>query len=189
MRRQAVRCHGRKTDGSPCPNWAMAGQLVCSAHGGRSPQAKLAAQRRLAEGRAARTLADLGEPPPPVTDAVTALEALAGEAVALTAVLRRAVSELEQLRYSAVPGAGGEQLRGELQAYLSALGRAESICGRIASLGLDERRVRVEEAQMAALLSALNRALARAALEPAIEVRVRELAAAEINALDTKETA
>ena len=37
-RRQARKCKGHKKDGSPCVNWAMTGQLVCHAHGGRAAQ-------------------------------------------------------------------------------------------------------------------------------------------------------
>ena len=40
-------CKARKTDGSPCPNWAMIGQLVCSAHGGRAAQSKAKAAERV----------------------------------------------------------------------------------------------------------------------------------------------
>ena len=41
-------CKGHKKDGSPCGNYALKGQLVCRMHGGASPQAKAAAERRLA---------------------------------------------------------------------------------------------------------------------------------------------
>jgi hypothetical protein len=41
-------CKGHKRDGSSCGNKAMKGQLVCRMHGGASPQAKAAAERRLA---------------------------------------------------------------------------------------------------------------------------------------------
>lgn len=49
--RQRVRCKANaKNNGEPdrCPNYAMAGQLVCGQHGGKSPQARMAATVRLA---------------------------------------------------------------------------------------------------------------------------------------------
>jgi hypothetical protein len=48
--RPAIPCKARRsTDGQPCRNYAMHGQRVCHAHGGRAPQARLAALCRLDE--------------------------------------------------------------------------------------------------------------------------------------------
>jgi hypothetical protein len=59
---QARKCSGHKTNGDPCPNWAMRGQEVCHAHGGRAPQAKAAAEERIAIAQAvARFALDLTE--------------------------------------------------------------------------------------------------------------------------------
>ena len=106
----------------------MLGQHVCRMHGGKSPQA-LRKPGALAEQAARRVLSDLGAEAPPVVDALDALERLAGEAVRLVDVLRGMVSDLEEVRYRGGPGSGTEQLRGELGAFLSALGRAESDLG------------------------------------------------------------
>lgn len=43
------RCGRRRRDGKPCRGWAMTGSLTCRMHGGSSPQARRAAQVRLAE--------------------------------------------------------------------------------------------------------------------------------------------
>ena len=52
--RPAIKCHAHKTNGEPCPNFAMHAQAVCHAHGGRSQQALAAAQVRIAQAAYAR---------------------------------------------------------------------------------------------------------------------------------------
>lgn len=46
-------CGARKRNGEPCGAVPMKGQRRCGRHGGKSPQAKKAAERRLAEQKAA----------------------------------------------------------------------------------------------------------------------------------------
>ena len=53
-------CKAHKTNGEQCPNWAMRGQLVCHAHGGKSPQAKKAAALRLVEQEARSIMVTYG---------------------------------------------------------------------------------------------------------------------------------
>ena len=53
----AKRCgaHSSQT-GKPCGQWAIRGGTVCRTHGGRAPQVKAAAERRLADLRPAAIL-------------------------------------------------------------------------------------------------------------------------------------
>lgn len=51
---QKTRCTGRKTNGEPCPNWAMHGQTICYTHGGAAKQNRRAATRNLTIARAQR---------------------------------------------------------------------------------------------------------------------------------------
>ena len=136
----------------------MRGAVRCRMHGGASGQSKRKAQQRLIEQQAARVLADLGEEIEPVTDPLSALEQVAGQAMALVDLLRGKVAELEQIGYPSSQGL--EQTRAELSLYLSALGRAESVVGRMLSLDLESRRLRLDEAKAALVVAALSRVLA-----------------------------
>ena len=77
-KRQARRCAARRTDGRPCGGYAVAGGTVCASHGGRAPQVKAAAARRVAEvaARAAyRRYSRYGDRP---VDVLAELEHLVG---------------------------------------------------------------------------------------------------------------
>jgi hypothetical protein len=176
------RCGAKTRSGGTCGHLAMLGQERCRMHGGASPQALRKASERLAAAEARRTLDDLGGRVDPIGDPFAALERLAGEAVALVDVLRGQVAALQAIRYQGGPGSGTEQLRGELQAYLSALGRAESILGRIASLDLDARRVRLQEAQAAIVIAAFAKVLDRIGLDSEAQRRARGMLALELGA-------
>jgi hypothetical protein len=183
-RREARRCTATaKATGQRCKRLASPGASVCVKHGAGAPQVKAAAARRLAEGKARAVLADL-EKAAPVVDPFAALEDLAGQTVALVSLLRGMVSDLEAVRYRGGPGSGTEQLRGELQAYLAALTRAESVLGRIVSLDLQGRRLRLAEAQVAAVVGALDTVLSHRdlGLDVGRQRRGRELLARQLGA-------
>jgi hypothetical protein len=139
-----------------------------------------AAERR-AEAQARRALAAL-EFSSPCEDPIGALLDLAGQAMALVDLLRPVVARLEEVSYKGGLGAGPEQVRGELQAYLAAMKRAESILGRIVSLDLESRRVAVSEAQATVMVTALAAVLTHSdlGLDPPRQQLARELLSAEL---------
>lgn len=144
-----------KSTGQRCTRPVARGALVCRFHGGKARQvAAKAAERVSLEGARAvvRTLAWQ-----PVDNPLTALSEVAGEIVALKDHLRDEVERLERIRFEDARGA--EQIRGELQAYQAALRDTVNVLGVIGKLNIDERLVRVTEAQAEMVMAAVDAAL------------------------------
>lgn len=162
-RRQARKCKGHKKDGAACPNWAMNGQLVCHAHGGRAPQNKAKAAGRIAEQQARKELARLDVPP--VDDPLTEMARIAGQVVAWKDVLAEKVNGLSSLRYQSTGEyGGGEQLRAEVELWERALDRCERFLSAMARMNIEERLARVTEKQAEQVSAALAAALAEMGL-------------------------
>jgi hypothetical protein len=137
--------HSSRT-GHRCRQRPMAGGTVCQTHGGRAPQVRAAAARRLVTERvtadAAAILAHEGVDP--LADPVEALARLASEAQAFKLALAARVNDLSSVRFMA-SGAGTEQLRSEVALYERALDRTARFLEMLAKLGYEDRRTRVLE--------------------------------------------
>jgi hypothetical protein len=110
----------------------MLGGRVCRFHGGSSPQARAAAERRLAEQAAESMLAPLmaSIEVKPITDPLQVLLDVTSEAVALKDFFSERVGELKSLRYSG-SAAMPEVVRGEVLLYERSLDRVgRSVVGR-----------------------------------------------------------
>lgn len=160
--RPMLKCSAKRRNGEACKAWAVAGMKVCRMHGGASPQAKAAAQRRLAEAAAVRAVeadaaADLAHAAlRPVKDPVELLAMLASEAAAWKDALAARVNALMSVRFTSEQGA--EQLRSEVALYERAMDRTAKLCESLAKLGLEDRRVRLDE-QTADLVAGVIRAI------------------------------
>ena len=172
--RQAVKCSGRRTDGKPCKAWAINGGTVCAAHGGRAPQVKARAARNVAEQKAQALLEGISDFEP-ITDPIAKLQHLAGRASRWLEVLEGVVADLHRIRYTTQ----AEQIDGRVVVFERAMDRTGKLLVDLARLNLDERSVRLQEAQVALVAEALGRALAESGLaadaQQAIRVRVAEL--------------
>ena len=173
------RCPATNQAGEQCRRTLGEGEVVCRYHGGATRAARAKAAERRAEANARRVLEAL-EFVEPCDDPIAALYDIAGQTMALVNALRSVVVRLEEVSYSGGVGAGQEQIRGELQAYLAALGRAESVNARIVSLDLEARRVRVSEHQADVMSAALLAVLAALGLDLATQERGRELLSVEL---------
>lgn len=147
-------CTARRSNGEPCRNRPMRGQDVCRNHGGASPQARAAAERRQLEGDARRALVELGVEP--VADPFSELLQLAGEVLAWRKATAALVNQLHDIRYQ---GGSGEQLRAEVQLYERATDRAAHVLNMIARLNIEERLVAISEQQRDMVVGAVKAAL------------------------------
>jgi hypothetical protein len=139
----------------------MKGMAVCSTHGGKSPNALAGAARRLAEEKAL-SLLNISGRSQPVTDPISTLMDLAGEALAFKEILSEHVATLTEMRYR---GKSGEQIRGELEAYERALDRAEHFCNNLAKLNLEERQLKINQAHVELTVTALDASMAAVGIE------------------------
>ena len=150
--RQAIRCKAHRTDGQPCTAYAVNGATVCAIHGGRSPQVKAAAERRLLEERAQRELVRFSDAAP-VGNPLAELLKLAGEAAAWRQACERRVQALQEVRYESAQRL--EQLRAEVGMYERAQRFCLDVNAAVTRLDIDERLARVKEA-VAQMLSAAS---------------------------------
>lgn len=88
------RCKAHNRQGLPCRRWPLKGQKVCNLHGGKSPQALSAADRRLVEREALKALEAFGVPI--VVDYQTALLEELHRTAGAVAWLGAIVADLEQ---------------------------------------------------------------------------------------------
>lgn len=170
------KCSAHKRDGSPCPNWAMRGQKVCHAHGGRARQNKNAAAIRLAEEKASAGLARLDVPA--IADPLTELAKLGGQVLAWRDSMAEQVNKLTTLGYET--DKTGEQLRTDVALFERAMDRCINVLGTIARLKIDERLVTIEQQRVDLVADALAATLAELELDPdarqrAIDGLVRRL--------------
>lgn len=108
-----------------------------------------------------------------VEDPYTALCDLAGETLWIKEAMRRRVQALEEVRYRT----DSEQTRAELTVYMRLLDQCTSQLATLAKLGLDDRRVRVQEAHVALISTTVVASLRAAGLEGApLQAAQREVA-------------
>ena len=146
----------RRCKGKGLPHLAMKNQQVCGIHGGKTPQALKAAERRGAEAdleaKITKVLARLDIAP--VDNPLSALSQLAGQVVAWQQALAAKVNELTELRYQ--DAKGGEQLRSEVALYERAMDRCNTVLGNISRLNIDERMAVINERQADRVMEAID---------------------------------
>lgn len=130
-------------DGSlrPCGRFPLQGSRVCTSHGAATKAARAAARRTLAERAALKRLEDVEVRP--IGNPIKAYADLAAEVVAWKSQMAQMVNELNEYRFTDDKGA--EHLDARVALFERAMDRCEKVLGGWVKLGLEERRVALEE--------------------------------------------
>ncbi len=180
-KRQALPCSGtRSTDGKPCEAFAINGGTVCSAHGGSAPQVKARAVARRREAEAERAVVTYGLPRDisPTDALLEEVRYTAGH----VAWLREQVQVLEaetlvwgvteEVDKQATEFGGTDTTRAAavnmwLDLYHRERKHLLDVCKAAISVGIEERRVRLAEAQGSLVADVIRRILGRLDLSDA----------------------
>jgi len=149
------KAHSKRQGGSQCLKTPMVGQEVCDVHGGRSAMSKAKGLQRVAAEQLRAQLGTLTVVP--VQNPLEELQRLAGEARAWKELCAQHVAKLERMRYGTE---GGEAIRGEILLFERAMDRCAQVLATIVKLDIDDRLVRIAEAQKTMILKALEAGLA-----------------------------
>jgi hypothetical protein len=188
-KRQARKCGSHKTNGDLCPNWAMRGQEVCHAHGGRSPQAKAAAEERIAAAAAEQAARRFGLDMTEISGGEALLREVRRSA-AMVDWLALQVAELKaedliwgisgrRITPSAEPGGNPQvvvEQRARVHPWVTMLGQERLVLMRVSEAahrcGIEDRLMRVEELK-GALIAKLIAAILN---DPELEMRPEQRA-------------
>lgn len=190
-----MRCKATARSGEQCRRPSMKGGTVCASHGGKSPQAKAAAARRLAEEKAAKAMRLFAEPVDidPARALVELVQWTAGE----VAYWREQVRELAETNPEALTWGtvrekvGGEDYGTTLEAkpnvaYLmltDAQDRLAKYAAAALKAGVEERRVKLAEDQGALVAQVIRAILDQLDLSPAQAAKVPEVVPTQLRLL------
>jgi hypothetical protein len=144
----------------------------CRKHLGNAPTVAKAAERERLEYEARAELARLDVKP--VDNPLAELQKLAGQALAWKDAIGSMVNDLKSIRYE---NGFGEQLRAEVELFERAMDRCERVLVAMARLNIDERMVKISEAQGKVIIEVMQAAFAELGLDPEIRAAVRPVIA------------
>lgn len=173
---QSARCSARsKRSGEQCKRTAVAGATVCTAHGGKAPQVRAAAERRVAEAAAATAVATFGLPREvdPHEALLEELHRTAGAVSWLQAQV--AVIETAEVVWGKTQDKKGGDDWGTthaagvnvwVQLYQSERKHLVEVSKACVTAGIEERRIRLAESSGQLLASVVRAVLERLGLSP-----------------------
>ncbi|GAA0494873.1 hypothetical protein Ade02nite_19570 [Paractinoplanes deccanensis] len=190
------KCSGKRSNGEPCTKWPMKGQRVCNTHGGSSPQAKAAAERRLRTANAEQAVVTFGLP-----REVDPRDALLEEVYRAAGVVDFLRDQVQKLTADEVVWGKAEEVEkqaGEfpgidvthkasvnvwVELYARERKHLVDVCKAAIQAGIEERKVRVAEQQGALLAGVIKAILGDLDLTPEQAARVPEVVPRHLRAV------
>lgn len=172
-----------KRSGKPCARWSIPGGDVCSIHGGKAPQVRAAAQRRLATREIAADVEAVlaHEGITAIEDPLDELGKLASSSKALMDALGARVNSLEDL--SEYDERRSASIKAEVQMYERAMDRTHRLLDSLVKHGYLERQIQIQEAEAMLVAGVLRRVIAGLGLTPEQQSNAQSLLAHEFRAL------
>lgn len=172
-----------KATGAGCRRDAIAGGTVCVVHGGRAPQVKAAAARRVAEqelqGRIGQLLEEMGKAPTP--DPIEGLLCVVDLAARMVAAIRLEAEAHDVVITNSRGDKVIDPVVVELRYWLDQYGRSAKLA---LDAGIDERRVRMSELLAAQVFEVVSTALSAGGLTQEQDAVIRKTMAEGFRALD-----
>jgi hypothetical protein len=166
------RCSGKRSNGQPCGKWPMHGQRVCNTHGGSSPQAKAAAERRIQAAQAEQAVITYGlsreiDPRDALLEevyrAAGVVDFLRDQVQMLTAdqVVWGKVEEVEKTagEFPGVDVIHKAAVNVWVELYAQERRHLVNVCKTAIQAGIEERKVRLAEQQGALLAGVIKNIL------------------------------
>lgn len=170
-----------RQSGVRCKRAPVKGGTVCAMHGGKSPQVQAAIARRQRDAAAAEVVAGLWNPEAaPVTDAVSALQQLAGSTRHALDHLGRQLTEQDPCEEC---GRGEVDLESvSAAAWLRTLRELRQMLEAMERLNLGQKAVEVEAGRVRLVAAAVGRVFEVLELPAEQRVRGTEVLLAELRA-------
>lgn len=168
-----VRCtaHHRRDPKQPCNNYAVRGATVCRMHGGSVPGVRRKAAERLAEQQITRRVDKLVAAEDRTPDPLNDMHRAMIRNQVLCEFLESKIQEIREWRFQSKIGA--EQLNSYVSLYERALDRAQKFNLEYLKLGLDAKRVQLEEERVSFVVGAFRAALVAAGVGGELETTLR----------------
>ena len=169
--------HSSRT-GKPCRLPPVRGATVCHKHGGRAPQVKRAAERRLLEADLRELFGKVSPDPTPVDDPLRAYADLAGRVLGWMRLMDSLLDDLATV--DVTTASQGEQARAIVQLYERALDRSNTVLSSYARLRIDERLAAITDKQADSVIRVIDAVIA--SFNPSAEqiVAARKVAATHL---------